>query len=164
MQACFSCLGGLVLTLVASRHSLSSAAVSRAKHSSKVPPRSGVQFAGACCWFSVPPAFALQDGQHRGHAQTNEICLFLETPGTSRPLPDLAFGYITLFFKLYDPTQLKLSFVGHLQVGLVDMLVLASFQADGSPGAAPSSASCHTGGRPEGERGGWLDYALTGFT
>ena len=59
----------------------------------------------------------LQDGQQRQHAQTNEICLFLETPGTSKPLPDRIAGSIILFFKLYEPTQRKLSFIGHFQVG-----------------------------------------------
>ena len=58
----------------------------------------------------------LQDGQQRQHAQTNEICLFLETPGTSKPLPDRVAGSIILFFKLYEPTQRKLSFIGHFQV------------------------------------------------
>eukprot|EP00891_Asterochloris_glomerata_P000046 jgi/Astpho2/46/Aster-07498 len=57
----------------------------------------------------------LKDGQQRQHAQTNEICLFLETPGTSKPLPDRIAGSIILFFKLYEPTQRKLSFIGHFQ-------------------------------------------------
>ena len=113
-------------------------------------PRSWVQRSGACC--DSECHLPLQDGQQRQHAQTNEICLFLETPGTSKPLPDRIAGSIILFFKLYEPTQRKLSFIGHFQVGLVGLLVFTSSHNSGSAGATLSSASCYilmTGGHSE---------------
>ena len=84
----------------------------------------------------------LQDEQHCQHDETNEICLFLDT---STVLSGRIAGYITLFFKLYDPTQLKLSFVGHFQVGSVGMLVLTASQAGGIPEMPPAAQLSYRG-------------------
>ena len=82
----------------------------------------GVQRSGACWWLS-DDHWVLQDPQN---PNGNEICLFLETIVTltptqlsvvRKPLPGIPTGPVILFFKLYDPAQRKLSFVGHLQVG-----------------------------------------------